>query len=134
MKLQVLFGVAVLAGCASHPQPTQNLTSSMAAVRGAEEVGAENVPEAKLYLQLAKDEVANAQRMMNDGKGERADLMSRRAYSDAELSISLTREHAARMRAQQAAQFARSQQSNFADQEQHTRDQAQPGQSGTGTP
>jgi hypothetical protein len=114
MKLKALFGVAMLAGCASHPQPTQNLASSIAAVQGAETSGAANVPEAKLYLQTAKEEVATAQAMMKHGKNARADLMTRRAYSDAELALSLTQEHQARLRAEQAAQFARSQQSSVA--------------------
>src|SRR5688572_28397535 len=38
--------------CASHPPPTDDLASAIAAVRGAQEAGAAEVPRAALQLKL----------------------------------------------------------------------------------
>jgi hypothetical protein len=79
----------------------------MAAARGAQEAGAAQVPEAALQLKLAQEQNRTAKALMNEGKNERADYLTLRAYNDAALSIALTREEAARRRAQQSAELAR---------------------------
>ncbi|MFT3922964.1 MAG: DUF4398 domain-containing protein [Myxococcales bacterium] len=85
-------------GCASYPQPTEHLASSMAAVRGAEEAGATSVPKAALHLKLAQEELEQARTMLEHGDNERADAMTIRAYNDAELALALAREEAAERR------------------------------------
>ena len=97
---------AVLLCCASHPPPTDNLASAIAAVRGAREAGADQVPKAALQLKLAEEQVTQARALMKDGDNERADYMTLRAFNDAELALALAREQQANARAQKADQAA----------------------------
>ena len=92
------------AACASSMPPTDAVADALASMRGAEELGAARVPEAELQLQLAKEEVAQARRLMADGKHDRARYMAVRAVNDAELAIALTREAQARKAVEQARQ------------------------------
>jgi hypothetical protein len=94
--------VLATAACASFPPPTDTLASSQASVRGAQELGADNVPQASLSLQLALEGVNKAKKMMADGDNERAHYMALRARNDAELAIALTRENHARLEADKA--------------------------------
>ena len=87
-----VLGLAWLAGCGSYPPPTERMTTAEAAIRGAEEVGATNVPQAALYMKLAQEQTEKAKRLMQDGYNERAELELKRAQSDAELAISIARE------------------------------------------
>ena len=104
-RIVSILGVALLAtACASFPPPTDALANSLASVRGAEELGADNVPQASLQLQLAQEEINKAKKLMADGENERAHYMALRATNDAELAIALTRESHARNKAQQAQQ------------------------------
>jgi hypothetical protein len=92
---------APLMGCASYPAPEQHMADSAAALRGAEEVGAANQPQAALNLKLAQEELARAKALMNDGNNEQADFMTLRSKADAELALTLAREDVAKNRAQQ---------------------------------
>ena len=105
MRKTVLAGVAVvaMAACASHPAPTEQVATSLAAVRGAEEAGAPAVPEAALHMKLAQEQIESAKQLMGDDN-ERAEALALRANQDAELAIALARESAARQRLQQFAQ------------------------------
>ena len=84
----VVFGFA---GCASVQLPPERLEHSEAGIRSANEVGAQNVPEAKLLVQLAKDETESAKKMAASGD-EAAPSMLARADADAELAVVLARE------------------------------------------
>jgi outer membrane murein-binding lipoprotein Lpp len=95
---------AVAAGCASAPLKTEASTSG---IRAAEEVGAANVPQASLHLQLAKEELARAKSLAANGETERADSMLRRAEVDAELAVALSREDAEKTEAQAAIERVR---------------------------
>src|SRR5690606_10742912 len=88
---------------ASFPPPTTTVASSLASVRGAEEVGAADVPRAALQLQLAREQAAKAEKLMAAGDHERAHYMALRASNDAELAIVLVRESEARAEAAEAA-------------------------------
>lgn len=81
----------LLAACGSSQMPTTRVASSAAAVRSAHEVGADQVPEAALHVRMAEDQLRTAQRLIQDGKPEKADLLLARCQSDAELAIGLTR-------------------------------------------
>jgi hypothetical protein len=96
-----VISVAGLLACASYPAPNQHLAESIAAIRGAEEVGAAAQPQAALNLKVAQEEAARAKALLDDGKNEQADFMSLRAKADADLALVLARESAARNRAQQ---------------------------------
>ena len=81
------------AGCGSYPPPTERMSTAEAAIRGAEEVGASNVPQAALYMKLAQEQTEKAKRLMQDGYNERADLELKRAQADAELALALAKEN-----------------------------------------
>lgn len=77
-----------LAGCAT----TQALhtESSTAAIRSAEDLGANSDPEAALHLQLAKEELDAATALNEKGEKEQANSLLLRAEADAELAIALS--------------------------------------------
>ena len=103
-----LFGALSLApGCVGYPPPNLHLATSMASVQIARELGGYKVPLAELHIRLAEEEIVRAKALLKDGSNEKADYMTLRAYNDAELAIALTREVAARARAEQAAEKAR---------------------------
>jgi hypothetical protein len=96
-------GIGLMAlACGSTPQPTERLASAQAAVRAAKEVGAKDVPQAQLHTQLAEEQVQQAQKMIEDGDNERAEMVLRRAQADAELAVALTRENDSQKQAQAA--------------------------------
>jgi Domain of unknown function (DUF4398) len=94
-------GLAALA-CAGAPAPTERLASAQAAVRAAKEVGAKDVPQAELHAQLAQEQVDQANELIEDGDNERADMVLRRAQSDAELAVALARAANSQKRAEAA--------------------------------
>ena len=75
--------------CAGTPLRTESSTSD---IRAAEEMGANTVPRAALHLQLAKEQLAKARALADDGQKEEADSMLARAESDAMLAVALSRE------------------------------------------
>jgi len=99
--ISLVLPLALSAGCASFPAPTEKMASSEAAVRGAREVGADRVPQASLELRLSEEQIGKAKTLMAAGDNELADLMLQRAQADAELALSLAREDQARREAQQ---------------------------------
>jgi hypothetical protein len=101
-KLMLSLVFIGLTGCATVQIPPDRLESSEASIRGAEEMGAANVPAAKLHVQLARDQTAQAKKLALDGD-KRALLVLARAESDAELALGLAREVSVRGEAQRAA-------------------------------
>lgn len=90
-----------LGACATVNIPGERLEHSEASIRGAEEMGANGVPAARLHLQLARDQTVLAKSMAADGD-KRAPLVLARAEADAELALGLAREvsvHADALRA-----------------------------------
>ena len=112
-KLMTALAVIGLSGCASIQLPPERLERAQASMRGAEELGASTVPEAKLHLQLAKDQTETAKRMAADGD-ERSILVMARAESDAELALVLAREVSTHRDALQAAEDLKAVQSRGA--------------------
>ena len=98
----------LVVGCASAPLPVQRLASSEGAIRSASELGAAQTPSAALYLKLAQDNVAQAQRLIKDGDNQRADYVLMRAEADAELALALTRETSTRTAAEQVVEQVKS--------------------------
>jgi hypothetical protein len=105
MKLTMTaLATLAIAGCAAVTVPPTELASSEASIRGAEEMGANGLPPARLHLQLARDQTEEAKKMAADGDS-RAPLVLARAQSDAELALGLAREakvHAEAVRATEA--------------------------------
>lgn len=96
----ILSGAALclVAACAGHAPPVENLASATGAVNAARQAGADRVPSASLHLELAEEQLAQAKRMMEDGMNDRANAMTIRAYNDAQLANSLAREAEAHRR------------------------------------
>ena len=88
--LTVLFLIG--AACASTgAAPSERMESSSAAIVAAEAGGAAHSTDADLYLRLAKDQFAYAQRLPSPSDQDRVDRLLRRAQVDAELSLALAR-------------------------------------------
>jgi len=81
---------------------TVNDEAPSAAIRAAEEVGAANVPEATLYLQLAKEGLQQARAFAASGDMEEAQSKLRRAQADAELALTLSHKASDKKDAQDA--------------------------------
>lgn len=96
MKLAVVvLGVlsTVGVGCMSGaPVPADKLSRAQAAVRSAQEMGAERNAEGAGHLQAAKSELARGRKLVIDGDQERATTVLLAAEADAELAMNLTRE------------------------------------------
>lgn len=91
----------VLGACgASGPVPADKLAQSQAAVRSAQELGAERVPPAALHLKVANEQLNLARKLIADGDNKRAEYVLLRAEADAEVALNLAREQAAREDAQ----------------------------------
>jgi hypothetical protein len=103
LTTSVVAGIGLMAlACGSAPQPTERLATAQAAVRAAKEVGAKEVPQAQLHAQLAEEQVTQAQKMIEDGDNERAEMVLRRATADAELAVALARENESKKQAEAA--------------------------------
>ena len=94
-------------GCAHTPPPNDQIASSLAAVRGAEEAGAMNVPEAALHVKLAQEEIEQAKKLEANDDNERAADRALRAGNDAELAVAIAREDAGKKKLDQLAQASR---------------------------
>lgn len=107
-RLVVSSALAALVGACSSTQkiPTEQFVETRATVRAAEEVGGEKVPSAQVHLDLARNSLALAQRLNDDGEVKKAELELMRAHADAELALALAREVPLRMEAQRLMQQA----------------------------
>lgn len=97
-------GFAIAAACASTPLQTDDSTSG---IRAAEEVGAAEIPNAALHLQLAKEELESAKGLADRDEKEMAESMLLRAEADAELAVLLSREDAEKTQANLAMERVR---------------------------
>ncbi len=91
-------------GCGGAPRPEARIASSQGAIRGAEEAGAQGVPQATLHLKLAEEQRTQALELVKQGENHRAELLLARAEADAELALALSREATAKAEAQKAAE------------------------------
>lgn len=89
--------VAIFTACGGYAPPTGKVASSEAAIRAADEMGADDHPQAALHLKLARDQHEAAKALIDEGNNERADYVLQRAQADAELARSLA--HEAKMQA-----------------------------------
>jgi hypothetical protein len=80
---------------------------STSGIRAAEEVGAANVPQASLHLQLAKEELELAKGLAAKDEKKKAASMLLRAEADAELAVALSRGDAEKSEARAAAERVR---------------------------
>ncbi len=94
--------VALGAACAGAPPvPAQRFTDAEAEIKAAQEIGAENIPQGKLHLQQARDQLAAAKKLSKDNPEAAARKLDT-AQAEAELAKALTREKATRAEADEA--------------------------------
>ena len=111
--ITALLAAALGSACATaSPVPHDRLAASEASYRGAQEAGADNVPQSKLALKLAADKIAEAKVLISNQKNDQAARMLDRAKADAELSVGLAREAKAKAEAQAALEQIKVLQSN----------------------
>jgi hypothetical protein len=103
IKTTLSLAVLALAGCATVQLPPDRLQSAEASIRSAQELGAENVPAARLHVQFAKDQTEAAKKLAADGD-DRAVLVLARAEADAELALGLARQQGVHNEALRAAE------------------------------
>lgn len=103
-SLMLAAGAATLAACAGAPKPEAQMASSQGAIRGASEAGAQNVPQATLYMKLAEEQRQQALAMIKDGDNDRARYLLARSEADAELALALAKQAKAQQEAQRADQ------------------------------
>jgi hypothetical protein len=95
-----LFAVA----CGGAAVPQEKLTAAQAAVRAAEVGGAPDNPKAALHLKYARDQIAEANKYIEEEENEVAAVLLDRAEVDAELALALARVENARAEAAAALQ------------------------------
>ena len=103
--LGLSLGAAVAGGCATSRPPSERLESSAASISGAQQAGAENVPRAALYLQLANEQSAKAKGLIAAGGGDNmkaASTLLMRASADGDLAIALADDEKDRLAAEHA--------------------------------
>jgi type IV pilus biogenesis protein CpaD/CtpE len=96
---------AGLAGCAA-AKPLHTEASS-AAIRTAEELGANEDPQAALHLRLAQEALEAATALNQNGQKEEANSLLLRAEADAELAVALAHAEGQREEARLAVERVR---------------------------
>lgn len=108
--LGLLLGAALVGGCATTQPPVDRMETSAASIRGAEQAGAEYVPRAALYLQLANEKSAKAKALIASGGEDNmraAAGLLMRASADGELAIALADDDKDRLAAEAAVEDIR---------------------------
>lgn len=90
--------------CGGAAVPNHQLTTAESAVRAAEVGGAVELPKGELHLKYAKDAIAEARTLMDDGKNKEATLLLDKATVDAEQALALAEEDEARLAAEEQLQ------------------------------
>lgn len=85
----------------SFPPPNDEYSAAQADVGRAEAGGAPNVPDAKLHLQLAQEDLAKAKSLIDQDNKRAADLISV-ARAEAQLAFSLAKQQMAEDQARKA--------------------------------
>lgn len=89
-------------GCASTGLDQQRLVDTQATVTAVEELGEAEHPEVSLHLKYARDQLAAARRLLDEGEDEAAARMLERAHADAQLALAMARTQRSRQEAQEA--------------------------------
>ncbi|HVJ16391.1 MAG TPA: DUF4398 domain-containing protein [Polyangiaceae bacterium] len=100
----VLGAFSTLAACGGAAVPQEQLTSAKAAASGAEVGGAAEDPKAALHLKLAKEGIATAEHLIEEGDNEEAERALWRAQADAELALSLSKQTKSKAEAAEASE------------------------------
>jgi hypothetical protein len=99
MRKFCLATVVLATACGGAAVPQEPLTAAKASVAGAEVAGAATDPQAALHLKLAKEQIAKAEKLIDDGDNEEASHVIDRAQADADLAFTLAKATAAKKEA-----------------------------------
>jgi hypothetical protein len=86
-----LFAVSVVA-CGGRSLPPAKVVDTESSISAAAAVGADQNPQAALHLKMARDQLKQAQTLIEDNKGDEARLVLERAEADAQVALMITRE------------------------------------------
>lgn len=92
----------LIAACGGSALPPAKVADTQSSISAAAAVGAEQNPQAALHLKMARDQLSQAQGLINDGKNDQARLVLERANADAEVALMITREAQAEANTQKA--------------------------------
>ncbi|NMO18416.1 DUF4398 domain-containing protein [Pyxidicoccus fallax] len=98
-------------GCAGQrviPVPNERRVEAEASLKAAEGAGASRVPEAARHLEFARQQIADAERLLVEGEQEAAELRFMQADADADLAHALARSVPIQRQADRAVQQAES--------------------------
>jgi hypothetical protein len=102
VRLVALLATTCGFGCgAGTPVPNDPWAAAQADVGRAQAAGAADVPDAKLHLQLAQEDLQRAKQLMNTDN-DRAASMFAVASTEAQLAVSLARQAKAQEQARSA--------------------------------
>jgi len=87
----LLFATGMVA-CGSSAMPPAKVAETQSSISAAAAVGAEQNPQAALHLKMARDQLAEAQSLIDAGKNDAARLVLERADADAQVALIITRE------------------------------------------
>jgi len=87
-----LFFTTWMVACGSSSLPPAKVAETQSAISAAAAVGAEQNPQAALHLKMARDQLTEAQGLIDSGKNDEARLVLERADADAEVALMITRE------------------------------------------
>ena len=95
------FAAATVACGASFPPPNDEWAAAQADIGRAEAGGAPGVPNAKLHLELAREDLTKSKSLIDHDNGRAADLIAV-AKVEAQLALSLAKQQIAQDQAQKA--------------------------------
>jgi len=81
-----------VAACGGSSLPPAKAADTQASISAAAAVGADQNPQAALHLKMARDQLKQAQDLINRDKDDQARLVLERANADAEVALIITRE------------------------------------------
>ena len=91
-----------VAACGGSSLPPAKVADTQSSISAAAAVGADQNPQAALHLKMARDQLKQAQGLLDDGKDDAARLVLERADADAEVALMITREAQASANVQKA--------------------------------
>jgi len=103
VSVAILVGFCSACGGPSLPPPNDEWAAAQADVGRAQAGGAPNVPDAKLHLQLAQEDLQKSKDLMDKDNGRATSLVAL-ARVEAQLALSLAKSSLAEDSAQQAQQ------------------------------
>ncbi len=87
----MIASVLLLASCATSNIPTEKLNSLRGSLRAAQEMGADQNPQAALYLQYAKEAADEAKTLFDAGRNDEATSKLARSEADAQVAMGILR-------------------------------------------